>query len=68
MRRLAILALLWLILAVAAIVLVSCGPEPARYEPVPPSKPMPPSSAYEPGEVTLELPAHGRRRVVFCRQ
>ena len=30
MRRLAILALLWLILAVAATVLVSCGPEPAR--------------------------------------
>ena len=45
MRRLAILVLLWLTLAVAATVAVSCGPEPARDEPVPPS------SAYEPGEV-----------------
>ena len=41
MRRLAILALFWLILAVAATLAVSCGPPPARDEPVLPARPSP---------------------------
>ena len=63
MCRLAILALFWLITGRSRYrVAMSCGPEPARDEPVPPS------SAYEPGEVPWSYRHTAWRRVVFCVQ